>query len=317
MIGLPFVYLLTGLFLAATTLRVLASPGHPRRWTSAAFWGLLAVAFLAGDRLPSALMGGIVLVLALLAGLGGVKASTEAAADPVELLRESDRYGNRLFFPALAIPLLTLAGVLGLKRIVLPRGPLLDPANATLASLGLACLAALLVALWVTRDRPQSALGEGSRLLETIGWAAILPLYLAALGTVFAKAGVGEAVAALLQSGLPLGSRVAAVIAYGFAMALLSFVMGNAFAAFPVVTAGIGLPILVGVHHANPAAMAAMGMLTGYCGTLLTPMAANYNLVPAALLELKDPNGVIRAQAPTAFVLFATNLLLMNLLIFR
>ena len=317
MIGLPFVYLLTGLFLAATALRVLRSPGHPRRWSSGGFWGLLALAFLAGDRIPAAVLGGIVLVLALLAGLGGVRASTETATDPADLQTESTRLGNRLFLPALAIPLLTLAGVLGLKRVVLPSGPLLDPANATLASLGLACLAALSVALWVTRDRPLRALGEGSRLLETIGWAAILPLYLAALGTVFAKAGVGDVVAALLKSGLPLGSRIAAVVAYGSAMALLSFVMGNAFAAFPVVTAGIGLPILVGVHHANPAAMAAMGMLTGYCGTLLTPMAANYNLVPAALLELKDPNGVIRAQAPTAFVLFGVNLVLMNFLIFR
>lgn len=317
MIGLPFVYLLTGLFLAFTALRVLRRSGPPRRWTSAVFWGLLALAFLAGDRLPAAVMGGIVLVLALLAGLGGVRATPEAAADPAELQKESTRLGNRLFLPALAIPLLTLAGVLGLKWVVLPSGPLLDPANATLASLGLACLAALSVALWVTRDRPLRALGEGSRLLETIGWAAILPLYLAALGTVFAKAGVGEVVAALLKGGLPLGSRIAAVIAYGSAMALLSFVMGNAFAAFPVVTAGIGLPILVGVHHANPAAMAAMGMLTGYCGTLLSPMAANYNLVPAALLELKDPNGVIRAQAPTAFILFGVNLALMNFLIFR
>ena len=37
-------------------------------------------------------------------------------------------------------------------------------------------------------------------------------------------------------------------------------------------------------------------MLTGYCGTLMTPMAANFNIVPAALLELDDPYAVIRAQ---------------------
>ena len=39
-------------------------------------------------------------------------------------------------------------------------------------------------------------------------------------------------------------------------------------------------------------------MLSGYCGTLMTPMAAELHLVPAALLELKDPDGVIRVQAP-------------------
>ena len=48
--------------------------------------------------------------------------------------------------------------------------------------------------------------------------------------------------------------------------------------------------------------LGALGMLTGYCGTLLTPMAANFNLVPAALLELDDPNGVIRMQVGTALL---------------
>ena len=42
--------------------------------------------------------------------------------------------------------------------------------------------------------------------------------------------------------------------------------------------------------------MAAIGMLSGFCGTLMTPMAANFNIVPAALLELADRNAVIKAQ---------------------
>ena len=46
----------------------------------------------------------------------------------------------------------------------------------------------------------------------------------------------------------------------------------------------------------NPAIVCAIGMLSGFCGTLMTPMAANFNIVPAALLELPDRNGVIRAQ---------------------
>ena len=261
-------------------------------------------------------MGGVVLLLALLAGFGGVLAAPSAPRETGELQRESERLGNRLFLPALAIPALTLVGVLGLKRIVVAGRPLLDPANATLVSLGLACVLALALALRTTGGRTASALAEGGRLVDAIGWAAILPLYLATLGAVFAKAGVGEAVASILTRSLPLGSPTTAVLAYGLGMALFTIIMGNAFAAFPVITAGIGLPVLVGIHHANPAAMAAMGMLTGYCGTLLTPMAANYNLVPAALLELHDPNAVIKAQVPTALALFVTNLVLMRLLIF-
>jgi uncharacterized membrane protein len=58
-------------------------------------------------------------------------------------------------------------------------------------------------------------------------------------------------------------------------------------------------------------------MLSGYCGTLMTPMAANFNLVPAALLELKDPYGVIRAQWRTGALLLACNIALMYFIAFR
>ena len=79
----------------------------------------------------------------------------------------------------------------------------------------------------------------------------------------------------------------------------------------------VGVPILVGVFHGNPAVMVAIGMLTGYCGTLLTPMAANFNIVPAVLLDLPDQYGVIRAQWPTALILLAVNFMLMWMLVFR
>jgi uncharacterized membrane protein len=46
-------------------------------------------------------------------------------------------------------------------------------------------------------------------------------------------------------------------------------------------------------------------------------MAANFNLVPAALLELDDPNAVIRVQIATAVPLLGVNLLLMYWLAFR
>ena len=92
---------------------------------------------------------------------------------------------------------------------------------------------------------------------------------------------------------------------------------GNAFAAFPVMMAGIGLPLLILQHGADPAILGAIGMLTGYCGTLLTPMAANFNIVPAVLLELPDQYGVIRSQIPTALGLMAVNILLMIVLVFR
>jgi uncharacterized membrane protein len=107
------------------------------------------------------------------------------------------------------------------------------------------------------------------------------------------------------------------VVAYGLGMVLFTVIMGNAFAAFPVLTAGVGLPLLIQLHGANPAILGALGMVTGYCGTLFTPMAANFNIVPVALLELPNQNDVIRAQWKTGAALLAVNLALMYILVFR
>ena len=108
--------------------------------------------------------------------------------------------------------------------------------------------------------------------------------------------------------------RLVAVIVYVLGMALFTIIMGNGFAAFPVMTGGVAVPVLIGIHHGNPAVIAAIGMFSGYCGTLLTPMAANFNIVPAALLELPDKNAVIKAQAPTAAALLLVNIVLMYFL---
>ncbi len=100
-------------------------------------------------------------------------------------------------------------------------------------------------------------------------------------------------------------------------MALFTIIMGNAFAAFPVMTAGIGLPLIVGKFGGDPVIMSALGMLSGFCGTLLTPMAANFNIVPAAVLELQDRNAVIKVQAPTAFLLLLANTAIMAMFVFH
>ena len=134
---------------------------------------------------------------------------------------------------------------------------------------------------------------------------------LASLGAVFAAAHVGEVVGGLIGAAIPAGSLIAAVLAYGLGMALFTLVMGNAFAAFPVMIGAVGMPLLIHDHHGDPAVIAALGMLAGFCGTLLTPMAANFNLVPAALLGLEDRYAVIRAQAPTALPLLGVILLLL------
>lgn len=124
----------------------------------------------------------------------------------------------------------------------------------------------------------------------------------------FAVAGVGEVVGGLIGRAIPAGSLIGAILAYGLGMALFTIIMGNAFAAFPVMAAAVGIPILMHQFGGDPAAVAAIGMLAGFCGTLLTPMAANFNIVPVALLDLKDQYAVIKAQAPTALALLFINM---------
>jgi uncharacterized membrane protein len=190
-------------------------------------------------------------------------------------------------------------------------------AQASQVSLGLGAVLALGLAFSLTRARPVAAVDEGGRLLQLISWTLILPQMLAALGGIFAKAGVGEEVAKIVAVLLPVQHPLVAVVAYCAGMALFTIMMGNAFAAFPVMTIGVGIPFIVQAHDGNAALMGALGMLSGYCGTLLTPMAANFNIVPVRLLELKNDTAVIRAQAPFAAAIWFFNVVVMYLCVYR
>jgi uncharacterized membrane protein len=160
------------------------------------------------------------------------------------------------------------------------------------------------------------AVRESRRLVDAIGWALILPQMLAMLGGVFVVAQTGRSIQEIASLFVDPDSRFTLIVIYCVGMALLTMIMGNAFAAFPVMTAGIALPFLIVQHHANPAPLVALGMLSGYCGTLMTPMAANFNIVPAALLELKDKYLVIKTQVPTALAILVCNIVLMYLIVF-
>ena len=142
-------------------------------------------------------------------------------------------------------------------------------------------------------------------------------MLLATLGAVFTATGVGDAIASLTTQAIPVDNRMVELLAFALGMVVFTIIMGNAFAAFPVMMAGIGLPLLIVQHLAHPAELGELGMLTGYCGTLLTPMAANFNIVPAVLLELRSQYAVIVSQIPTALALLAVNIVLMALLVFR
>ncbi|MBX9797274.1 DUF979 family protein [Sphingomonas sp.] len=304
MITLAAVYALAGIYFAGLSGLSLAR----RRWGNGGFWGLLALSMLAGDRIGDLGNGVLALALVALAALGLVRPPGQGAAP-----RPAPASARTLFVPALVIPATALAGT----ALFALNPALVPPKQATLVALAAGVLLALaLCYLWL-RPRAAEPLSEGLRLIDTIGWAAVLPQMLASLGAVFALAGVGQVVGDLIGQAIPPGSLLGAVIAYGLGMALFTMVMGNAFAAFPVMIAAVGAPLLITRHHGDPAVICAIGMLAGFCGTLMTPMAANFNIVPAALLDLKDRYGVVRAQVATALPLLAVNIALIYWLGFR
>jgi len=316
LIPIAYLFYLVGVILLITAGMTLLDRTHPRRYTSALFWGLYAVVFLVGEKLPPEWVGGLAIVMALLAGFGGVGAGQHVQRSLGELAASAKRLGNKLFIPALAIPVIAMAGTLAAPALKIGGQAVIDPKNATLVSLGLGCIVGLVLACGLTRESPVQGLRESRRLTEALGWALVLPQMLGMLGLVFSDAGVGKAVAFIATHYINMDVRFVAVAVYAVGMALFTIIMGNGFAAFPVMTGGVGVPVLINVFHANPAVVAAIGMLSGYCGTLMTPMAANFNIVPAALLELPD-RAVIRAQIPTALPLLVANVFLLYFLMWQ
>jgi uncharacterized membrane protein len=327
--NLQWVYWLVGALFAVFALLSALDPENPKRWRNTLFWGLVATSFLVGHLLSDLSNGLLVLALALLAGLGGLGLGKPKTTTPEERGVLAGRWGNSLFGLALIVPAVTFALSLALvlpplltgRKLTIAGQPFLGAEQPTVVALIIGIVAATLIAMLWLRPKPITPLQEGRRLIDQIGWAVVLPQALAALGGVFAVAGVGKAVGALTSGWIPQDNGLIAVAAYTFGMAAFTIVMGNAFAAFPIMTAAIGLPLIVGRLHGDPVIMAAIGMLSGFCGTLLTPMAANFNVVPAQLLELPDRNsifnGVIRAQAPTGLIMLLINTALMYALVYR
>ena len=326
MITAEWIYWLCGGFFFVVGVQIAFDRAHPKRWTNAAFWCLLGASLWYGSfvrtpggstsplqpTMPAWILGIAVIAMALIAGFGLTGSGSVATTSESERTASAARKGNWLFVPALTIPIVTVLVAVGAGQIAVGGRSLLAPGSQTLIGLGVATISALVVGWIVLQPKnPAVSLTEGRRLLESIGWAALLPQMLSTLGLLFARAGVGTQVGSIVQHVVPEHSRVFAVLVYALGMAAFTIVMGNAFAAFPIMTAAVGWPILVQQLGAHPAPMFAIGMLAGFCGTLCTPMAANFNLVPPALLEMRDRYGQIKVQIPTAILLLAVNVCFM------
>ena len=313
MIDIHWVYALAGAAFGGFAIGSARDATNPKRWGNTVFWGLIAVSFWFGDFLGDVGNGVLVLALVAIAGTHWLGRGSKQSISIEQRESFSARYGNRLFLPALIIPLTAFAGTLMFNYTPLKDVGLIDPKAVTLVLLGVGVILALLTCYAWLRPAAAAPVEEARRLMDSIGWAAVLPQMLASLGAVFAAAGVGTTVGALAGAIIPSGSVFFAVLLYALGMVVFTMIMGNAFAAFPVMAAAIGVPILIHQDGGNAAVIGAVGMLSGFCGTLMTPMAANFNIVPAALLELENQYAVIKAQVPTALPLLVANILILYL----
>tara|TARA_Y100001933_G_scaffold80010_1_gene81296 strand:- start:161 stop:1078 length:918 start_codon:yes stop_codon:yes gene_type:complete len=300
---LEIIYIIAGLIAVMTAVYALNDDKHPSSKGTALFWGLLGFVFIVGKYIPAPIVGAILLFMGCITAMKKVSFGSQENAPEVERVASAKKLGNILFLPALTIGLVAFFFGQYIKSL------------GGLVGLGAGAVLATLFALGVTKSKPSNAAYDGSRLLQQIGSASILPQLLAALGSLFAAAGVGQVISGGISGIITEGNILAAVVAYCLGMAVFTMIMGNAFAAFAVITAGIGMPLVM-AQGANPAVAGILALTAGYCGTLMTPMAANFNIVPAAVLETENKYRVILSQLPFALILWVVHVLLMYTLAF-
>ena len=284
---LEIFYIIIGIMMLNTAVLTLRDKNHKAKIGTSLFWALLGIIFIFGPYIPSVVVGGILVVIAVLTLTKQVKPGTVKALDEKFGEEQAKKLGLKVFVPSLVIAL----AALGIAQFTAISGT---------AAIGVAAVIAAIVTFVITKAKPRVLVEESDRMLQSVGAVSILPQLLAALGALFTAAGVGD----VISSGI-----------YCVGMALFTMIMGNAFAAFSVITVGIGIPFVF-AQGANVAIAGALALTAGYCGTLLTPMAANFNIMPAALLEIEDKNAIIKQQAPVALILLAIHILLMYFLAF-
>ncbi len=305
-LSLDFFYALMGFLMIVIGLKSFNTIEDNKKYSTLIFWTLLSLPFIFGKLIPSNIVG---LILVLLSFLTVTKSVVFAKYDlPTEEFgqEQSEKIGNKIFLPSLILAGVSVTIAMSFKNISV----------SSQFAIGAGAIVALVSSFTITKATPKVAVDDSARLLQQMGPASILPQVLVALGALFTQAGVGDVISNIISGVVPVDSRFFGVVAYCVGMALFTIIMGNAFAAFAVITAGIGVPFVLS-QGANPAIVGALALTAGYCGTLLTPMAANFNIVPSALLEMKNQYDVIKYQAPVAIVLLVIHILLMYFLGFN
>ena len=299
------IYALCGLISISTAIRGLKN--EKAKIGTFLFWLILGVIFIAGKFIPYKVTGALLLVLGAITVTGQLKSGKFDTISPEFKIAQSEKFKNKIFIPALLI---------GVSAFLILQFKIGKTSIPSAIGIGGGAIIALMAAFGIIKPDLKETNEDTVKLIMQTGAASLLPQLLAALGAVFTAAGVGKVIAGGISSVIPSGNIVIGVVIYAVGMALFTMIMGNAFAAFSVITVGIGIPFVI-AHGGNPVVIGALGMTAGYCGTLMTPMAANFNIVPASVLEIKDKYKVIKTQIPIALTLLAVHIILMLMIGFK
>ena len=298
------IYIIIGLLCIYCGVKNLKDKENPEPVGTFLFWAVLGVVLALGRWLPSLVSGILVVVMCIPAILKKVKKGKVSAATKQETEIAYEKIGMKIFAPTLSI------GVLAVICAITGMGIGLSALNGV--ALGV-LVAIILLMIMNKENKPSTFLNDSERMLSTVGPLSMLPMLLACLGTIFTKAGVGDVISDIVSHIIPEGNVNAGIVVYAIGMMLFTMIMGNAYAAITVMTVGIGYPFVL-AHGANPVVIGMLALTCGFCGTLCTPMAANFNTVPVALLDMKKPMGVIKNQVPIAIIMLVVQIVMMILL---
>lgn len=279
---LEVLYMFMGLICIYTGIKNIIDKTNKNRIGTGIFWGLLGVVLGFGNWIPDKVNGALIILLTIPAILKRVGTGEKKPISQEKIQMFADKIGIKLFLPALSM------GIFAIIFALTDFGALIG--------IGVGVIVGVILLMFYSKENTLKVFfNEASDTLTILGPLSLMPILLASLGAIFEKAGVGQVISSLVSYIVPEGNVTVGIIVFALGMVLFTMIMGNAFAAITVMLVGVAQPFIL-QYGANPIIIGMIGLTAGYCGTLLTPMAANFNVLPVAMLDMKDRFGVIKNQ---------------------
>lgn len=295
---LDVVWIIVGLIAFYAGIKNLMDKENTSRIGTAIFWCSFGVVTALGSWLPPKVSGALVIVMCMPAIFKKVKVGRVSAPTREYTKAQYGKIGMKIFVPALTVAVMSLFFSL-----------FSNVSSMVGITIGVA-ISMVLLMVYSRDNKPKVFLDDSERFLSLMGPLCMLPQLLGCLGGVFTAAGVGDVVAGLVGNVVPEGNVNLGIVVYAIGMMLFTMIMGNAYAAITVMTVGIGGPFVL-AYGANPVVIGMLALTCGFCGTLCTPMAANFNIVPVAILDMKDRWGVIKNQVLVAIIMITIQICFM------